>query len=389
MHVLIALSRLLLGGSETYSVTVGEQLERLGHTVTLHASEASSGGRELAESRSLPVRVGDSELPDDVDVALVQDAASAYMLAARRPGVRQVFVIHGLSGYEHPPDGLDPTPPIVVFNDRIGGHAKALAWKPTVVRMHQPIDFERFRPRGSTRPRAQTVLVLSNYLKGERLEMLERACSDLDLELTRLGANFARPTIDPREAMADADIVIGYGRSVIEGMAMGCAAYVWDYAGGDGWVTPETYPMYEADGFAGAATERVIDADGLRDDLAAYSSELATLGFDMVRHNHSAVTHTNRLVELLTEATPPASGDTLETLGRLVRMEARAVIRIDSAETENKRMREELAVVHGERNDLLGQRDDLRAQLDGVVKSFSWRLMAPLRRAASLLRRRR
>ena len=42
--------------------------------------------------------------------------------------------------------------------------------------------------------------------------------------------------------MADADIVVGYGRSVLEAMAMGRAAYVWDHAGGDGWVTPETYP---------------------------------------------------------------------------------------------------------------------------------------------------
>ena len=32
-------------------------------------------------------------------------------------------------------------------------------------------------------------------------------------------------------------------------------AYVWDTRGGDGWVTPETYPALEADGFTGAATD--------------------------------------------------------------------------------------------------------------------------------------
>src|SRR5262249_30740263 len=146
MHVLISHARFLLGGTETYSVTVGEQLERLGHTVTIHASEASREGGELAASRGLRLAVGDSELPGEGDAALVQDAGRSYDLASRRPGLRQVFAIHGLSGNEHPPSRLSPAPPVVVFNDRTGRHASAIASGPTVVRLHQPVDFERFRP---------------------------------------------------------------------------------------------------------------------------------------------------------------------------------------------------------------------------------------------------
>src|SRR5262249_57980502 len=98
MHVLISHARFLLGGTETYSVTVGEQLERLGHTVTLHASEASPEGRELAASYRLPLILGESDLPDDLDAAIVQDAANAYTLAAPLPGLRQAFPIPRLSG---------------------------------------------------------------------------------------------------------------------------------------------------------------------------------------------------------------------------------------------------------------------------------------------------
>ncbi len=380
MHILISLSRFMLGGTETYSVTVGEQLERLGHTVTLQATEASAEGKELAVSRGLPLMLGDSELPDQVDAVLVQDAGTAYTFAGRRPGLRQVFAIHGLAAYEHPPSQLDPSLPVVVFNDRVGGHAAALASRPEVIRMHQPIDFERFKPRGGTRRRARTVLTLSNYLRGERLEMLERVCRDLGLELVRLGAN-GRPTLDPREAMAKADIVVGYGRTVLEGMAMGCAAYVWDYAGGDGWVTPETYPALEADGFSGAAFETVVDEDRLRAELADYNPELGMLGLDLVRANHSAVTHTEGLAGLLTEASAPEPEDTFETLARLVRLEARATIRADSLEAENRRM-------HADLGGVLEDRDGTRAQLDAILRSRSWRLLAPLRRAASRVRRR-
>jgi hypothetical protein len=255
-----------------------------------------------------------------------------------------------------------------------------MASSPTVVRLHQPIDFERFKPRGGTRRRARTVLSLSNYLRGERFEMLEGVCRDLGLELVRLGA-FGGPILDPRKAMADADIIIGYGRTVLEGMAMGCAGYVWDYAGGDGWVTPETYPAIESDGFSGAAFESVVDADRLRADLAAYDSELGTLGLDLVRANHSAISHAEELVGLLSGASPPTPPEAFETLASLVRLEARSAIRADGLEFENGRMREDLGT-------LIGERDAARAQLDTLLRSRSWRLLAPFRRLAAMVRRR-
>ncbi len=273
MRVLVTLARFTLGGTETYSVTVAEQLERLGHTVTVHAAEASTKGRELVASRGVRLSVGDPAALDDVDAVLAQDAASAYLLASRRPRLRQIFAIHGFAAFEHPPSGLHPSPTVVVFNDRVARHAAALASRPAVVRMRQPIDLEWFRPRGASRRRARRVLVLSNYLDGARLRLLEEVCGDLGLELVRVGS-FGTPTVAPQAAIADADIVVGYGRSVLEGMAMGRAAYVWDYAGGDGWVTPESYPALEADGFSGAATDAVIDADRLRLPARAWRPRL-------------------------------------------------------------------------------------------------------------------
>ena len=148
MHVLITLSRFMLGGTETYSVTVAEQLERLGHTVTVHAGEASDIGRDLAASRGMHLRVGDLSALNGVDAVLAQDAESAYLLAAHRPRLRQVFAIHGFTSSEHPPAGLDPPPPVVVLNDRIARRAGALASHPEIVRLRQPVDIERFRPRG-------------------------------------------------------------------------------------------------------------------------------------------------------------------------------------------------------------------------------------------------
>ena len=87
MHVLITLSRFMLGGTETYTVTVAEQLERLGHSVTIHAGEASDHGRDLAASRGVRLKVGDLAAQNGFDAVLAQDTESSYLLAGRRPGL--------------------------------------------------------------------------------------------------------------------------------------------------------------------------------------------------------------------------------------------------------------------------------------------------------------
>jgi hypothetical protein len=389
MRILIAASQFGLGGTETYSVTVGEQLERLGHPVRLFAGHATAEGRELAAERGLRLTVGDPATLvdlDDVDAAIVQDAACAYALA-RREGIPQVFVVHGAASFEHPPQGVAPLPPVVVLNERMRARIAALASPPEIARLRQPIDISRFRPRGACRPRPRRVLVFSNYLKADRLGIVEEACGALDLELVRLGVGTVA-SVSPQQAIAEADVVVGYGRSVLEAMAMGRAAYVWERAGGDGWVTPESYERLEADGFSGGATDAVIDAERMREDFAAYTPEMGTLGFDLVRNHHKVSAHAPALLDLLETARPPAPKGPLEELSLLVRAETRAAARtaqfevqLGQAVAEAKDLR---AAMAAERK----AREPIEKELETLKKSSSWRLTAPLRRALSRLRRR-
>jgi hypothetical protein len=266
-----------------------------------------------------------------------------------------------------------------------------------MVRLRQPIDIERFRPRGASRPRARRVLVLSNKLDSARRDMLESVCDDLGLELVRLGSS-GTPTLAPEAELTDADIVVGYGRSVLEGMAMGRAAYVWDYAGGDGWITPETYPALEADGFCGAATEEIIDADRLRADFAAYRPELGAVSFDLVRKHHSANEHAQAILKLLAGAKQSASDgahDTLEALGLLVRAESRAAIRAGDLEFENKQLwgRVQALEARAGAAEAAAAAEEARAdgaqeQLAALLRSRSWRMTEPMRRLIGRLRRR-
>ena len=71
-----------IGGSETYLLTVAEQLQRLGHEVTVHAAEGGAMSEHM-RSRGLRVAIGEGGLPASCDALLVQDAAMAYALAER------------------------------------------------------------------------------------------------------------------------------------------------------------------------------------------------------------------------------------------------------------------------------------------------------------------
>lgn len=394
MRILICQAQFSLGGTETYTATVAEQLENLGHSVSVHAVHATEQGRELASVRGLRLKVGPDLPAEPFDAAIVQDTGAAYLLAGweRRP--RQLFVIHGMASFERPAVALDPPPPIVALNDRIARRARSFPGAGEVLRLRQPIDLLRYRPRESARPRARRVLVLSNGLNGWRLRMLAEVCAELGLELDRVGGPDG-PNVQPEPQLAAADIVVGYGRSVLEGMAMGKAAYVWDRAGGDGWVTPDSYAELEADGFAGAVEEEVIDRARLSDDLASYRPELGDLAYDLVRQHHSATKHAEALLECLTGTEPPVAPDGHEAIAMLVRAERRATSRAEGAEHGNAEIwKERLRVLErAERaetkaTELQERLSEAERRLHEVLGSHSWRATAALRRFGQRLRRR-
>jgi hypothetical protein len=389
MQILISMARFGLGGTESYSVTVAEQLERLGHPTRLHAGSATDAGRELAAACGLRLTTGEpAAIPDldQVDGAIAQDAVSGYLLAERRDDLPQLFVIHGFAGFEHPPTALQPAPPIVALNDRILDRAKLLAGAAEVARLRQPIDVQRFRPRSPGRPQARRLLLLGNYIDDGHLQVIESVCADLDLELVRASTQVGG-TMAPELAIADADIVVGYGRSALEGLAMGRATYVWGHAGGDGWVTPESYPRLEADGFSGAATGEVIDREQLRADLSAYTPELGASGFDLVRTHHSAAKHAEVLLRLLGAAEPPRSDASVQALALLVRSETRWMERAYGAESHATGLSGHLERVQAAAANETARREAVEADLQALLRSRAWRITGPLRRLGAALRR--
>lgn len=391
MKLLLATNHLGLGGSESYLLTVAEQLDRLGHEVTIYTPEPE-GGAAVARERGLPV-LGEEALDDEHDAALVQDAGVSLQVAGRCPRLPQLFVAHSAMFDLQAPPQLDGVVGLVVaLNDRVAKRMRSYANGLEVVRMRQPIDTMRFAPRGALPDAPRTVLMLSNTPNGDRLEQLRAVCAGAGLRLATLGGESGR-VADVRPEIAGAEIVIGYGRSILEAMSMGRAAYVFDWKGGDGWVTADTYPAIEADGIAGGAGVATVDIAELAEDLRAYSASMGPLNQDLVVKHHRASLHAQELVTHFKRlAEPPARpAAPLQEMARLVRLEWRARLEINGLQHENAHLREALQASEARAGEARKAADDAARRTHELALAYeataSWRLTRPLRALHGLLGR--
>jgi hypothetical protein len=142
-----------VGGSETYLLTVAEQLQRLGHDVTIYASVCGPMA-DLATARGVPMAREPDQLPPSCDVVLAQDGVMAYELGGRWPETPQVFVAHSpIFDLQLPPLISGIASAVVVLCDRVEQRIRAMDIPYEIVRLRQPIDAERLMPRGAPRPR--------------------------------------------------------------------------------------------------------------------------------------------------------------------------------------------------------------------------------------------
>lgn len=321
MHVVMATPHLAdVGGSETYLYTVAENLVRLGHQVTVHSQLLGDMAEQV---RGVGATVVDEEgLPETCDAVLVQDVGMAYAMADRWPGHPQVFVAH--SAYfdlQLPPLVPVPGSVVVVMSDRVADRVAALPGTFEVTRLRQPIDAVRLSPRGTVSARPRRAVLLGNYLHGEARDAIVEAWSAADVEVVQVGV-MTRPTLDVAAVVAEADVVVGKGRAVLDAMACGRPAFVYDAFGSDGWVTAATYDAFEADAFAGQSQPAVLDRDGLVRALDDYDPAMGWVNRELVLKHHQDRKHAEALVGLFRRLGPgrddrPTAAAELARLSRL------------------------------------------------------------------------
>lgn len=374
------------GGAPTYTLTIAEQLARLGHSVTLYTRELGAVA-ELARERGLRVTARAEELPEDADGAISGvDRSLTLELAARYPRAARVFVVHGSEEIHLPPPVPDAVAATIVLNDLHAARAASCAGAGEVVRLRQPVDLRRFSPCGRPRDRPMRVLLLGNYHRSSagRAKALREAWVDAELDWREVGG--ATQTLDVPREIAQADIVVGYGRSMLEAMACGRLAYVHDHSGSEGWITPESYERMEAGGFAVAAVRPPPDAEQLRFDIEAYRSDWGWAGHDLARAHHDARDHAAEvvtLIERLGSGSASASPSMMRSVELLAESQLRAELMAEHYRIESKQwfgefrgLQEELARERGAWHDARTALESENARAASAAARAEERLLA-------------
>jgi hypothetical protein len=378
------------GGTETYMLTVAQELQWLGHDTVIHAQRIGPIA-EFARGQGIRVTDTAAQLPRSIDLLLAQDAASAFELSARFPDAVCVFVAHS-RGYpgQFPPQIAEVCQAVVVLNDRVRRFMELLPFSPPIVRLRQPIDLGRFGALGLYPERPRRAAVIGNYLRGAQAALLEQACNKVGMEVSWIGAH-AGATSRPEHAIADVDVVIGLGRCVLEAMACRRAAYVYGVAGGDGWVTPSSYAELEADGFSGQVTRVPLDLDALAATLRDWDVAMGHDNRALAAAHHGALGHATALIELARDLGSPDREPLThaQELARLVRAEWYARGRYAGVAEDNRGLRVRLAEAERQvERSRAGEAAHARALRATRRYRLACRIAAPLDRARARLRRR-
>ncbi len=375
MRILVTTERLAdWGGTETYVLTIADHLQQLGHDVWIVTART---GRPVgwARARGLRVLVAEDPLPDDPDLIVSNTTPLALDVAAVEPAVPHVWVAHSTVSPLQTPPAADVAHTVVALNDRVRRWASAVAGVGPVVRLRQPIDVRRFAPRGPLPDRPRRMLLLGNYLAGERRARIEEAARVRGIEVAQVGLP-DRQEDDVEGAVGSADIVVGYGRAILEAMACGRAAYVLDRNGGDGWVTPESYPALEADGFAGTGTDVTVTPERLAEDLEAFDSWMGAVNRDLVMTGHKAQDHAAALLEVAAGSAPPRPaedrGEERRELASAVRASTSVVELVDGLNHHVEVLAGRIAGLERERDAMQAERDRLEGLLSGRDADAEW-----------------
>lgn len=233
-----------LTGVSTFIHTITKKLHQLGHEIHIYIENKECRDNLLIENLT-PYSEVHLYTPPNIKFDQVFFNYNTHVSKFNYYGCIKKFFVHGLMNDEYVPPltGIDK---VYTFGERAYDFVKTECKK---VMIRNGIDLERFKYAPNKLKDLEKVLVLDSRNNGFVSNILTSICGRLGIFVTFLGINQYNDKLiwNVEDIIKSADLVIGYGRSAYEAMAIGRPVIVYGYNGGDGYITKDNFPkMLEA-----------------------------------------------------------------------------------------------------------------------------------------------
>lgn len=289
MVILISAYALDLSGVPTATLAIYQELVKRGHQVTVY----SPLGGKIESQMNVVKNIADLPHPD---IILAQHIDCANSLHTAFPHTPLIFYSHSIwLEAEQPPDFTATA--YLAINEAVKDNLinKGVPEsKISIVR--DSVDTVRFSPTHPLHKNLEQVLFISNYKKWRNFKMLDAACKKLGVNLVCCGSPYGR-SYKIEDAINSADLVVSWGRGILEGMSCGRAVVSFEKLMGDGYITPAGYLKSRKDNFCGFISKRTFATpEDLAEELSKYNSNCIKTNRNIILKHHNV---TNRVDQLL------------------------------------------------------------------------------------------
>lgn len=292
MKILTSSYTLDLAGVPTFTKTFYDEVKKRGGEIKIFSP---LGGK--LESQMEVVK--DLKTSDFVpDIIISQHNTCAEILKEHFPTTPHIFYSHGLLPEIEQPPTFNCDFYFAINTEVRDNLIDKGVDKNKIGIIRDFIDLEKFKETKKINKKLTNVLFISNYKKWKNFKIITEACSINNLNLKCVGAPYGRSkdvTID----INNSDLVISWGRGILEAMSCSRCVLSFDKTVGDGYIDNENYFKARENNFSGRINNINFTAQTLAAEMLKYNLEDANKNRELIEKYHNPKPEVDKIYEYI------------------------------------------------------------------------------------------
>lgn len=291
-------------GSEIFAKTLAAGLQEFGHDVTVYSKYLGLISSEFRQKSIKLIDSLESIKKKKFDIAQVSHNINAIEIRNYFPNLPIVFLSQGIIPFlEQPPDFDIGISKYLAISEEVKNNLVTKGIPPSKIEIiGNIIDPNLFYPKYEINEYPQKALILSGRIDEHKTDVIKEACNTLDIDCEFRGGKFGTINqYDLNNLINECDIVFSLGRGAIESMFCGRVPIIFDYLGGDGIVTPNTFDEIRKFNFSGRRNKINFTSQELVSEIKKYNKKYGAILHEKSVKEYSSKRVVNKLNNLYQE----------------------------------------------------------------------------------------